>query len=78
MALFLLPVVHGSRNERGRVGLLIGASCVPAAVSARRPGLLSRGCCCLVGEAGLLVMQALLGTVGDLQDVVGLPFLTVG
>jgi hypothetical protein len=42
MALLLLPAVRWSRNERGPAGLLIGASRVPAAVSARRPGLLSR------------------------------------
>jgi hypothetical protein len=46
MALFLLPAVRGSRNERGPDGLLIVCSRVPAAVSARRPRLLSRGCCC--------------------------------
>ena len=47
MALVLLPAVRLSRNERGLSpeggGLLIEPSRVPAAVSARRPGLLSRG-----------------------------------
>lgn len=42
MARLLLPAVRGSRNERRPVGLLIGESRVPAAVSARRPGLPSR------------------------------------
>src|ERR1039457_7283121 len=43
MALFLLPAVRGSKNERDTEVSLIALSRVPAAVSARRPGLLSRG-----------------------------------
>ena len=46
MALFLLPAVRWSRNECGPGGLLIAGSRVPAAVSARRPGLLSRVLLC--------------------------------
>ena len=54
MALLLLPAVRGSKNERDAPpgGLLIALSRVPAAVAARRPGLLSRGCCCSAEKAG--------------------------
>jgi hypothetical protein len=110
MALFLLPAVRGSRNERGpeaahsliaRAGRCVGPASRPP----------EPGCCCLVlkpewlgrsrggpeearqftGDRagrdvvllparfhrGVRVMQALLGTVGDLQDVIGQPFLAV-
>jgi hypothetical protein len=51
MALLLLPVVRWSRNERGPLsGLLIAESRVPAAVSARRPGLLKAGGAAVAGR----------------------------
>ena len=53
MALFLLPAVRGSRNERGTRE---GVAHSPFARAGRCVGPASRppepGCCCLCGEAG--------------------------